>query len=282
MTSLNEQETARIELLARRVRVSILDMLATAGSGHLAGSLDMADAFATLYAQVLRYDPEEPLWEKRDRLILSNGHIAPVLYATLAHVGFFPLEELATLRRFGSRLQGHPERMKVPGVETTSGPLGDGLSQAAGIALAGALDHASYRTYCITSDGEHQCGILWEAVLFASRHGLASLTNIVARNGIQIGGPTEVVMPLEPLVQKYEAFNWHVQEVDGHNVEMFADALEQAALETSRPSVIVAHTIPGKGVPEIESDFTWHGKVPTADQAARWIEALTSEHTRVS
>ncbi|MBP9749314.1 MAG: transketolase [Candidatus Pacebacteria bacterium] len=274
MTPINEQESARIELFARRLRVSVLDMLAQAGSGHLAGSLDMADVLATLYAHVLRCNPDDPVWEKRDRLVLSNGHIAPVLYAALAHAGFFPLEELASLRSFGSRLQGHPERTKVPGVETTSGPLGEGLPQAAGIALGGKLDRASFRTYCITSDGEHECGILWEAVLFASRHRLSTLTNIVARNGIQIGGSTEEVMPLEPLVQKYEAFNWHVLEVDGHNVEMFVDALGQAELETERPSVIIAHTIPGKGVPEIEGKYEWHGKVPTKEQAERWIREL--------
>ncbi len=279
MTSLNEQETARIELLARHLRTSVVEMLATAGSGHLAGSLDMADVFATLYAHVLRHDPDDPQWEKRDRLILSNGHIAPVLYAALAHVGYFPLEELTSLRHFGSRLQGHPERAKVPGVETTSGPLGDGLPQAAGIALAGKLDRADFRTYCVTSDGEHQCGILWEAVLFASCHRISKLTNIVARNNIQIGGPTEMVMPLEPLVQKYEAFNWHVLEVDGHNVEMFVDALVQAERETERPSVIIAHTIPGKGIPEIEGDYTWHGKVPTAEQAARWIDELSQDNS---
>ncbi len=274
MTPINEQESARIELFARHLRASVLDMLARAGSGHLAGSLDMADVLATFYAHVLRYNPDDPLWEKRDRLVLSNGHIAPVLYAALAHAGFFPHEELASLRSLGSRLQGHPERTKVPGVETTSGPLGEGLPQAAGIALGGKLDRASFRTYCITSDGEHQCGILWEAVLFASRHRLSTLTNIVARNGIQIGGSTEEVMPLEPLVQKYEAFNWHVLEVDGHNVEMFVDALGQAELDTERPSVIIAHTIPGKGVPEIEGKYEWHGKVPTKEQAERWIREL--------
>lgn len=273
----SEQELAHIAELARRARVSVINMLAEAGSGHLAGSLGMADIFAALYGYVLKHDPENPEWGARDRLILSNGHIAPIRYATMAHVGYFPLEELSTLRAFGSRLQGHPERTHFAGFETTSGPLGDGLPQAAGIALAAHMDSAPYRTYAITSDGEHQCGILWEAVMFAAKNNLGNLTNIVARNRIQIGGDTEEVMPLEPLAEKYEAFNWHVQEVDGHNVEMFLEVLEAARAETERPSVIIAHTIPGKGVSEIEGDYRWHGSVPTTEQAEKWTTALEAQ-----
>jgi len=270
----SDQELAHIAELARRARVSVLAMLSVAHSGHLAGSLGMADVFAALYGYALRHNPAEPEWVERDRLILSNGHIAPIRYATMAHVGYMPLEELTTLRRFGSRLQGHPERTHLPGLETTSGPLGDGLPQAAGIALAATMDGAQYHTYVLTSDGEHQCGIVWEAVMFAAKNRLGNLTNIIARNRIQIGGDTEDVMPLEPLAEKYEAFNWHVQEVDGHNVEMFLEVLDAARAVTDKPSVIVAHTIPGKGVPEIEGDYRWHGKAPSEEQAKKWIAAL--------
>jgi len=270
----SDQELAHIAELARRARVSVLAMLSVAHSGHLAGSLGMADVFAALYGYALRHNPAEPEWVERDRLILSNGHIAPIRYATMAHVGYMPLEELTTLRRFGSRLQGHPERTHLPGLETTSGPLGDGLPQAAGIALAATMDEAQYHTYVLTSDGEHQCGIVWEAVMFAAKNRLGNLTNIIARNRIQIGGDTEDVMPLEPLAEKYEAFNWHVQEVDGHNVEMFLEVLDAARAVTDKPSVIVAHTIPGKGVPEIEGDYRWHGKAPSEEQAKKWIAAL--------
>ncbi|MBP9760034.1 MAG: transketolase [Candidatus Pacebacteria bacterium] len=274
MTHITEQEIAHVEHMARRVRVSVVDMLATAGSGHLAGSLGMADIFSALYFYILRHDPSDPEWEERDRLILSNGHIVPVRYATMAHAGYFPLEELATLRRLGSRLQGHPERTRLSGLETTSGPLGEGLSQAVGITLGACMDGKEFRTFCVTSDGEHQCGITWEAIMCAGAKKLHNLINIVDRNGIQIGGATEDVMPVEPLMEKYEAFGWHVIDVDGHNIEMFCDAVATAHDITDRPTVIIAHTIPGKGVPEIEGDYRWHGKVPTKEEAERWIATL--------
>src|SRR3989304_903437 len=205
---------------ANEIRQDIIKMLLEAGSGHSAGPLGMADVFTALYfGEVMSYDPKNPKWEKRDRLILSNGHICPVLYATLAHADFFPHEELMTLRKLGTRLQGHPETKRLPGVETTSGPLGSGLAQASGYAYASRMDNKRFRVYCICSDGEHDEGNHWEAVAFAGKYNLSNLTVFVDRNGIQIDGYTEDVMPLEPLRAKYEAFNWSVLEVDGHNIE---------------------------------------------------------------
>lgn len=276
----SEQELAHIAELARRSRMSVIEMLAEAQSGHLAGSLGMADIFAALYGYALRHDPERPEWEQRDRLILSNGHIAPIRYATMAHVGYLPVEELMTLRALGSRLQGHPERTRLFALETTSGPLGDGLPQAAGIALAARIKHALYQTYVVTSDGEHQCGIVWEAAMFAAKNKLGALTNIVARNRIQIGGDTEEVMPLEPFAEKYDSFGWHVQEVDGHNISQFLETLAVAHEHAEQPSVIIAHTVPSKGVSEIEGDYLWHGKAPSKEQAERWIGALNAHQSR--
>ncbi len=273
---MTESDLASLELFARRIRVLVLDMLARAGSGHLAGSLGEADIMAALYGAALTHRPQDPLWEGRDRLILSNGHTAPVRYAAMALTGYLPVEELATLRSFGSRLQGHPERTRFPAIETTSGPLGEGLGQAIGIALAARMDHAQVRTYCILSDGEQQCGGTWEAALYAGAHQLSNLTAIIDRNRIQIGGSTEEVLPLEPLREKYEAFGWRVIEVDGHAIEMFLDAVA-AARQESKPTAIIAHTVPGRGVPEIEGDYTWHGKAPTRAQADAWIAALEAE-----
>jgi transketolase len=274
MSSLTESDLVRLEVRARDMRCALIDMLGAAPSGHTAGPLGMADIFAALYFEVLRHNPADPEWEDRDRLILSNGHIVPIRYVAMAQSGYFPVEELATLRRFGSRLQGHPERTRLPGLETTSGPLGEGLGQAAGIALGARMDGRTFRTYCIMSDGEQECGSTWEAVLFAAHQKLGNLTAIIDRNEIQLGGKTEEVMSLEPLRQKYEAFNWHTIMVDGNNIEMFIDAVEAAHLVPDRPTVIIAQTIPGKGVPEIEGDYRWHGKTPTPEQAATWVSAL--------
>ncbi len=274
MSSLTESDIVRLEVRARDIRCALIDMLGSAPSGHTAGPLGMADIFAALYFEILQHNPADPEWVERDRLILSNGHIVPVRYVAMAQSGYFPVEELATLRRFGSRLQGHPERTRLPGLETTSGPLGEGLGQAAGIALAGRMDGRTFRTYCIMSDGEQECGGTWEAAMFAAHQKLGNLTAIIDRNEIQLGGKTEEVMSLEPLRQKYEAFNWNTLMIDGHNIEMFIDAIEAARLETTRPTVIIAHTIPGKGVPEIEGDYRWHGKTPTKEQAESWSTAL--------
>ena len=249
-------------------------MVAEAKSGHTAGPLGMADIFAALYFHILKHDPKNTDWEERDRLFLSNGHITPVRYAAMAHAGYFPLEECMTLRKFGSRLQGHPERLKLPGVETTSGPLGSGLSQASGYAYAARMDKKKFRVYCAMSDGEQQEGNTWEGVMFAAKYRLTNLTAIMDRNNIQIEGTTEDVMPLEPLREKYEAFNWHVLEVDGHNIEQFVDACEEAAAIQEKPTLILANTIPGKGVKEIENDYKWHGKPPSKEEAVRFLAAL--------
>ncbi|PIR82745.1 transketolase, partial [Candidatus Kaiserbacteria bacterium CG10_big_fil_rev_8_21_14_0_10_59_10] len=240
----------------------------------------MADIFAALYFRVLNHRPSEPGWEGRDRLLLSNGHITPGRYAAMAHAGYFPVEECLTLRTFGSRLQGHPERERLPGVETTSGPLGSGLSQASGVAYAARMDasadpaKAKFRVYCAMSDGEQQEGNTWEGAMFAGKHKLSNLTAIIDRNNIQIDGYTEDIMPLEPLRGKYEAFNWHVLEVDGHNIPQFVAACGEAAAIQHKPTVIIAHTIPGKGVREIENDFRWHGKPPSSEEAKKFLHEL--------
>lgn len=254
-----------LEEKANEIRQDIIKMLVEAGSGHSAGPLGMADVFTALYFNILNHDPKNSEWEDRDRLILSNGHICPGLYATLAHVGYFPHKELMTLRKFGSRLQGHPERKRLPGIETTSGPLGSGLAQASGYAYAAKMDGQKFRTYCLTSDGEHQEGNHWEAAMFAAKYNLSNLTVIVDRNNIQIDGYTEDIMPLEPMVEKYKAFNWSVIEIDGHNMQEIIDATGKAKAIFENPTVIIAHTIPGKGVDFMEGDYKWHGNPPGVD-----------------
>jgi len=251
-----------MERKANDIRQDIIKMLVAAGSGHSAGPLGMADVFTAMYFAVLHQKPKDPNWASRDRLVLSNGHICPVLYATLAHAGYFPVSELKTLRKLGSRLQGHPHRTALPGIETTSGPLGSGLSQAVGMALAGRMDNARWQTYCLMSDGEHDAGNTWEAVLLAGKNRLSNLTAIMDRNNIQIDGQTEDVLPLESLRAKYEAFNWHVIEIDGHNIEMIINATNEARAIREKPTMILAHTIPGKGVSYMEGDFRWHGNPP--------------------
>lgn len=264
MYYLTDKEETALELKANEIRQSIIEMLMAAGSGHTAGPLGMADIFTLLYFKILKHDPKNPSWPDRDRLILSNGHICPVLYATLAHRGYFEVEELLTLRKFGSRLQGHPHRESLPGLETTSGPLGSGLSQAVGMALGFRMDnpYTSQYIYCLMSDGELQEGQVWEAAMLAGKEKLHNLIVIIDRNAIQIDGFTEDIMPLEPLREKFEAWNFDVQEVDGHNMEMVADAIGKAQAVYSQPSVIIAHTIPGKGVDIFERDHRWHGAPP--------------------
>ncbi len=264
MHYLTSKEVQSLELKANQIRQSIIEMLVAAGSGHTAGPLGMADIFSLLYFKVMQHDPKNPLWSERDRLVLSNGHICPVLYATLAHAGYFPLEELVTLRKFGSRLQGHPHRTALPGIETSSGPLGSGLSQAIGMALAERIDnpYSSKYVYCITGDGELNEGQVWEAALLAGKEKLHNLIVIVDRNGIQIDGYTKDVMPLEPLAEKFEAFNFDVQEVDGHNIRAVNDAIGKAQAVYGQPSLIIAHTIASKGVDVFERDFRWHGNPP--------------------
>ena len=264
MHYLSDHDVKCLKAKANEIRQSIIEMLMEAGSGHTAGPLGMADIFTLLYFEVLKHDPKNPNWEDRDRLILSNGHICPVLYATMAHAGYFPVEELLTLRKFGSRLQGHPHREALPGLETSSGPLGSGLSQAVGMALAMRMDnpYVSKYVYCLLGDGELQEGQNWEAMMLAGKEQLHNLILIIDRNGIQIDGFTKDVMPLEPLAEKFASFNFDVQEVDGHNFRMVNDAIGKAQSLYGQPSVIIAHTVPGKGVDFAERDFRWHGAPP--------------------
>ncbi len=251
-----------LELTANDIRQDIIKMLVEAGSGHSAGPLGMTDVFTALYFEVLNHRPKHPDWPERDRLFLSNGHIVPVRYVTMAHAGYFPQTELMTLRKFGSRLQGHPERVRLPGLESTSGPLGSGLSQAAGHALALRMDNSHSRVYCVTGDGELDEGNAWEAIMFAAAKKLNNLTAIVDRNNIQIDGPTERIMPLDDLSAKWAAFGWHVIEIDGHNMQAIISACNLAKAVVERPTVIIAHTIPGKGVDYMEYDYHWHGMPP--------------------
>ena len=282
---MSDEEVFHLEKKANEIRQSIIEMLVEAGSGHTAGPLDMADVFTLLYFHTLKHDPKNPDWEDRDRLVLSAGHIAPVLYATMAHAGYFPKKDLATLRKFGSPLQGHPHRTALPGIETSSGPLGSGLSQAVGMALAARMDnpYTSKYIYCITGDGELNEGQIWEAAMLAGKLGIHNLITIVDRNGIQIDGYTKDVMPLEPLREKWEAFNWHVQDIDGHNMRQINDAITKAQSIYGQPSVIIAHTISAKGVDVFERDFRWHGnppgkgpedRVPKDEQAKVALEKL--------
>ena len=271
---ISDQTIKELELKAEAIRETIIEMLVAAGSGHTAGPMGMADIFAAFYFHILKHDPKNPGWEERDRLILSNGHIVPVRSAAMAHAGYFPIEECLTLRKFGSRLQGHPERLRLPGLETTSGPLGSGLSQAAGYAYGARMDGKKFRVYCCMSDGEQDAGNVWEGAMFAGANKLSNLTAVMDRNNIQINGMTENVMPLENLRQKYEAFNWHVIEVDGHNIREFIDAIEQAKAIYEKPTLILAHTIPGKGISEIEFDYTWHGKAPSKEEAEKFLKEL--------
>lgn len=274
MSYIHEEKIKELEQKANEIRQSLIEMLTEAKSGHTAGPLGMADIFTAFYFHILNHDPKNPMWEDRDRLILSNGHITPIRYATMAHAGYFPLEELKTLRKFGSRLQGHPERKMLPAVETTSGPLGSGLGQACGMAYGARMDKKNIRVYCLMSDGEHDAGNLWESVMFAGKNKLSNLTGVIDRNNIQINGMTESIMPLEPLADKYRAFNWHVIEVDGHNIEEFVNAIEQAKAIYEKPTVIIAHTIPGKGIKEMEFDYLWHGKPPKEEDAKRFLKEL--------
>ncbi len=274
MEVLHENKIKLLEEIANRIRETIIETLVYAGSGHSAGPLGMADIFTAFYFHILNHDPKKPHWEDRDRLILSNGHICPVRYVAMAYAGYFPLEELKTLRKLNSRLQGHPHRTALPGVETTSGPLGSGLGQSVGMALAARMDKRKYRVYCLMSDGEQDAGNTWEAAMFAGKNRLNNLTALMDRNNIQIDGFTENIMPLEPLKDKYESFGWHVLEIDGHNFQQIVDAVNVARAIYEKPTLIIAHTIPGKGVSFMERDYLWHGKPPTKEEAKIALKEL--------
>lgn len=281
MVAITQKEVQHIEAKACDIRETIIEMLVEAKSGHTAGPLGMTDIFAALYFHILKHNPKKPEWTERDRLILSNGHIVPVRYAAMAHAGYFPLKETMTLRKFGSRLQGHPEPGRLPGLETTSGPLGSGLSQASGIAYAFKMDGKDPYVYCLLSDGELQAGNTWEAAMFAGNNKLNNLICFVDRNNIQINGMTQDVMPLEPLVEKFQSFNFHVIEIDGHNIEAIIAAVEEGKKQ-EKPTMIIAKTVPGKGVPEIEGDYLWHGKPPSKEEAERFLKTVRTCGGRVT
>ncbi len=277
MQYLDQNKIKFLEIKANDIRESIIRMLLEARSGHTAGPLGMADIFAALFFHILKHDPTNPLWSERDILVLSNGHICPVYYATLAHAGYLPVAELQSLRKFNSRLQGHPHREFLPFLETSSGPLGSGLSQAIGMALADRIDNgrsSSRQFYCLTGDGELDEGQNWEAFMLAGKEKIQNLTVIIDRNNIQIDGFTEDIMPLDNLRNKLESFGFHVQSIDGHNFQDIVGAIGQAQAVFDKPSAIIANTIPGKGVAEFERRFEWHGKAPNKDEADMALREL--------
>ena len=265
----------QLELKANVIREDIIRMLEEAKSGHSAGPLGLADIFTALYFDVMKHEPKKPDWEERDMLLLSNGHCVPVRYATMAEAGYFPKSELKTLRKLGSRLQGHPERTRLPGMETTSGPLGCGLSQACGMALALRMNKDFRRqVYVVMGDGELDEGNVWEAAMLGGKYALNNITAIIDRNNIQIDGPTESVMPLDDLKAKWEAFGWHAIEIDGNDIEAVIDACAMAKAITEKPVVLIAYTVPGKGVDFMEYDFHWHGAPPNHEQAVKALHEL--------
>ncbi len=277
MSTQATRDIAELDDIAAALRASVMDMLAAAGSGHSAGPLGMAEMLTVLYFHSLNHDPANPDWEERDICLLSHGHTAPILYAALAHAGYLPLEELHTLRKFRTRLQGHPERTALPGVESTSGPLGEGLSQGAGMAwVLKHIDRNPHRfVYVLQGDGELNEGNVWEAAMFAAKYGLGQLITIVDRNYIQIDGGTEDVMPLGDLAGKFRTFGWHVLECNGHSCRALINAIDEAKAVVDRPTAIIANTIPGKGVRFMEYDFGWHGKPPSKAQAEEWLEGVS-------
>jgi len=282
MSDIHEEKIKELEEKANEIRQTVIKMLTEAGSGHTAGSLGMADIFTAFYFHILNHNPKNPDWEERDRLILSNGHIAPILYATMAHAGYFPLKETMTLRKFGARLQGHPERERLPGIETTSGPLGSGLSQAAGIAYAAKLDGKSHTVYALMGDGELNEGSCWEAFLNASKFKLDNLLVMVDRNDIQIDGYGHHVLPLDPISDKFKAFGFKVFQADGNDMTQVI-ATTGKALKTKKemPRVILWKTVMGKGVDFMQNLPKWHGIPPNAEQAAEALNQLQAERRKI-
>ena len=271
---MSDISVGEIQNIANRLRLDVVEMTTAAGSGHPGGSLSSADLLATLYFRIMNIDPADPYMEDRDRFVLSKGHAAPILYATLAERGYFPTDELKTLRQLGSRLQGHPAYREVPGIEVTTGSLGQGLSMACGMALAGKMDSKDYRVYCLMGDGELQEGQNWEAAMFAHRYGLNNLIGFVDRNRLQICGNTEEVMSLDPLPEKFRAFGWNVIIIDGHNIRQIIDACDKAARSKKNPTVIIMNTIKGKGVSFMENNVDFHGRSCKPDEYAKAVEEL--------
>lgn len=272
-----EKLILELEQRARQLRLDVVEMIYGAQSGHPGGSLSAADILAALFFHHLRLDPARPQWPERDRFILSKGHAAPVLYAALAGRGFFPLEELYSLRQLDSRLQGHPDRLKTPGVEMTSGALGHGLAIGVGLALGARLSGAPWRTYVLLGDGEIQAGVVWEGALFAAKYRLNTLTAILDYNDVQLDGPVHEIMPLEPMVEKWRSFGWAVLEIDGHHMGQVLDALDEAAHIHTRPTILVAHTVKGKGVSFMENQSRWHGRAPNEEQYRQAVAELSGE-----
>ena len=274
MPALEESKVNELEEIARRVRVHIVKSTHEAGSGHPGGSLSAADILTALYFEIMDHKPDEPDWPKRDRLVLSKGHAAPALYGVLAEAGYFPVEELMTLRKLGSRLQGHPHVRTTPGVDASTGSLGQGLSIASGMALAAKLDRESYRVFAICGDGEIQSGQIWEASMFASHNKLDNLIVFLDRNKLQIDGSTEEVMSIEPIISKWNSFGWHVLEINGHDMDQIVDAVNRAEEVHGEPTIIVSHTIKGKGVPFMEGSLAFHGKAANEEQLETALKAL--------
>jgi transketolase len=274
--TVNKQDIETMYKISNKLRQTVIDMLTEAKSGHTAGSLGTAEIFTSLYFNVLNIDPKNPNKKTRDRLFLSNGHICPIWYAALSERGFFPKSELWKLRKLNSNLQGHPKINSLPGIENTSGSLGQGLSQALGVAIASKMSNQNYRVYCITGDGEINEGQVWEAAMFAPNKKINNITWIIDRNNIQSDGNTEDIMPLENLKNKLESFNWHVLEINGHNIEDIIDACNTAKSITQRPTVIIAHTIPGEGVGFMKNKYQWHGRVPNKTESVQAKEELSS------
>lgn len=273
--SLNQEKINEFIKISNNIRINIIKMLYEAQSGHTAGALGMADIFTLLYFHILKHDPQKPDWELRDRLVLSNGHICPVLYATMGHAGYFPKEYFKTLRKFNSKLQGHPHREYLKSLETSSGPLGSGLSQSVGMALASKINMGlNISIYCIVGDGELDEGQNWEAIMLANKYKLSNLIVIVDRNNIQIDGNTESVMPLNNLRDKWNAFGWHTEEVDGHDFVALEKTFDNLKHINDKPKVIIANTIPGKGVKKFENNYKWHGKAPNKEEMEEALKEL--------
>ncbi|MFW6083119.1 MAG: transketolase [Thermoplasmatota archaeon] len=277
MPILEESKREELEEIARRVRIHIVKSTNEAGSGHPGGSLSATDILTALYFQIMDVKPEEPDWPKRDRFVLSKGHAAPALYGVLAERGYFPVDELMTLRKLGSRLQGHPDMRKTPGVDASTGSLGQGLSIAAGMALAAKIDRESYNVFCICGDGEVQSGQIWEAAMFSSQNKLDNLIVFLDRNNLQIDGSTKDVMSIEPIVSKWNSFGWHVLEINGHDMNEIVDAVNKAEEVHGQPTIIISHTVKGKGVPFMEGSLAFHGKAANDEQIKTAIEALGGE-----